>query len=655
MQNLLENLKKVLEQDERFTVEGKLLKNKVVEAGLQLDPGLVKLLLKDEFLKNHFFQDVEGVLVFDKVKFQQFVSNKEFLPDSYTAFKNKIGLIADGEFLAENKEVVLSWAYKDCVLEGGQDKEDAKRDEVFWNEVLAPGDIDRLLHPKVFTNWKRHTQEGEEEVKDLSLEDNLVLKGNNLLALHSLKRVYRGKVKLIYIDPPYNTGSDSFRYNDTFNHSTWLTFMRNRLQVAKELLSRSGVICINVDDKEGFYLKVMCDEIFGRDNFLTNITVKTSDPSGHKTVNPAPYSQSEYVLMYAKSKKDYKYEIHYVASEYDAGYSKYVRNKEADFSEWEFENVNEVVSREHGYETTRDARKKLGTHVFDSLVSDFALTNKAKVFQLTAISDDAGKEIVSIRDESKSKDGVVFKIAREKGEDIYVFEGRQMYFYSSKVKIIDGVETPAKPLTNIWTDIPYNGIANEGNVKLKNGKKPEKLIRRLIDICTKPGDLVLDFHLGSGTTCAVAHKMGRKYIGVEQLDYENNDCVERLKNVLQGESTGISKAVKWSGGGSFVYAELKKANQAWIDEVMGAEDDEVLNDLWSRMQQHAFISYKVEPKSISETAKDFESLHIEDKKRFLVEVLDKNALYVNLSDIENQDFQVSEKDKALTKLFYSLK
>ncbi|MDB4727831.1 site-specific DNA-methyltransferase [Saprospiraceae bacterium] len=298
MQNLLNDLKALLAQDERFIVEGKLLKNQVVESALQLDPKLIKLLLQSDTIKQHFFQDVEGVLVFDKVKFQKFVSNKEFLPDSYTAFKNKIGLTADREFLTDSKEVVLSWAYKDCVLEGGQDKEDAKRKEIFWNETLAPNDIDRLLYPKVFTNWKRYTKKGEEEVKEVSLKDNLIIKGNNLLALHSLKKVYRGEVKLIYIDPPYNTGKDSFGYNDSFTHSAWLVFMKNRLVVAKELLSREGVLFISIDDKEHAYLKVLCDEIFGRENFIGDLVWETATDN-----NPSQIAkQHEYIIIYVKDK-----------------------------------------------------------------------------------------------------------------------------------------------------------------------------------------------------------------------------------------------------------------------------------------------------------------------------------------------------------------
>ena len=218
--NLLDHIKTILEQNESFCKDGRLFKNSVVEAALKLDPVLLKLLLDDKKGKKYFFTDVDGIIVFDKVKFQKFVSNKEFLPDSFTAYKNKIGLTANGEYLTEANEVVLDFPYKDCVLEGGQTKEDQKRKEIFWNETLAPDEIDKLLEPKALTNWKKYDKDGEHTVDSVSKDDNLIIKGNNLLALHSLLPKYKGKIKLIYIDPPYNTGSDSFQYNDSFNHSS---------------------------------------------------------------------------------------------------------------------------------------------------------------------------------------------------------------------------------------------------------------------------------------------------------------------------------------------------------------------------------------------------------------------------------------------------
>jgi len=208
MENLLGNLKSLLQKDERLVSEGELLKNKIIELALKLDKNLIKLLLSDSKMREVFFADIDQTLVFDKDKFLCFVSSKDFLPDSYTAFKNKIGLTIDNEFISEKKEVVISWPYKDCILEGGMTKEDQKRDEIFWNEILAPDEISRLLDPKVFTNAKRIDKNGEHKFDKFrtdengNIKDNLIIKGNNLLALHTLKKRFAGKVKLIYIDPP---------------------------------------------------------------------------------------------------------------------------------------------------------------------------------------------------------------------------------------------------------------------------------------------------------------------------------------------------------------------------------------------------------------------------------------------------------------------
>lgn len=224
---------------------------------------------------SRFFTDIDGTLIFKQQNFVFVVGSREFLPDSYTAFKNRIGL-SDHQrhLLSSYRDVVLAFPYKDCVLEGGQTKEDQKRTEIFYNTTLAPESVDCLLAPKVFTAARRYTSTGNEPATDFRSDDNLLIKGNNLLALSSLLGRFAGKVRCIYIDPPYNTGSDSFEYNDRFNHSTWLSFMRNRLEIAWRLLSNEGTIWINLDDNEVHYLKVLCDEIFSRENFIGSVSWK---------------------------------------------------------------------------------------------------------------------------------------------------------------------------------------------------------------------------------------------------------------------------------------------------------------------------------------------------------------------------------------------
>ena len=584
MQNLLKELSELLSKDERLSVEGKLLKNKVIELALSMDATLIKLLLKNNNIKKHFFTEVDGILVFDKIKFQRFVSNKEFLPDSYTAFKNKIGLVNEnGDYLSESREVVLAWPYKDCVLEGGQTKEDQKRDEIFWNETLAPDEIDSLLAPKVFTNWVKYELQGKKKLIVKNTIDfkneNIIIRGNNLLGLFSLYMKYAEEVKLIYIDPPFNTGNDSFQYNDSFNHSTWLSFEKNRLEISKKLLSKDGSIWINIDDNELVYLKVLCDEIFGRHNYISTVAVKRSAPTGHKAINPSPISVTDYIIGYAKNKALWNYKITYVKREIDTAYNQFIENYEKGPNKWVIISLKEALKK---YKLV-DANEAINK--YPERVIRFAEPNY----------DGVGKETKDLINKSKSKPAKILIQERDDYQDIYLLNGQRILFYKDKLREIDGEIVTSEPLTNYWTDIPFQGIAKEGGVILKKGKKPEFLIRRLLDFATETNDLVLDYNLGSGTTCAVAHKMGRKYIGIEQLDYGDNDSITRLQNVINNDQSGISKAVKWKGGGSFIYCELMELNEAYINKIKSRYNKRNPLNL-GRNAEKAFISYKLTQK-----------------------------------------------------------
>lgn len=641
---------------DKYFIEGEVNKSKVIKDLDNYEPELLEKFLKNETIKRNFTIEIDGNVVVLVNKLIEMFELDEYWEKSFTKYSKKIGLTAGGKFIDENEDVVLDFPYKDTILKASMSKEDTDQDDLrpdepFLNEVIAKEEIDVLLDKKILVNAKKYDENGVHEITEFKDTDNLIIKGNNLLALHSIKSKFSGRVKLIYIDPPYNTGSDSFKYNDKFNHSTWLTFMKNRLEVAKEFLTPDGVIFIQIDDKEVHYLKVLCDEIFGKSNFLNTIVVKTSDPSGHKVVNPSPYSQTEYILMYAKNKQYYKYDIYYVPSEYDPSYNKYIVNFEDGYESWKIVSLPDYVAKNEGYSSVREAKDKLGEKAFLELMAQFALANKDRVFQATAVSDDAGKEIVKVRDESKKNKDKVYYIPREDYEDIYILNGRQMYFYSSKVKTIFGEEVPAKPLTNLWTDIPYNGISNEGRVTLKNGKKPEKLLHRIIEISTKEGDIVLDFFLGSGTTAAVAHKMNRQYIGIEQLDYGKNDSVTRLKNVIKGDKTGISSIVGWQGGGSFVYVELMEKNKEFIDMIRKAKTHTELNEIFESILEKGEIDFRVD---LEKRKSILHELSLEEQKKLLFKTIDKNQLYYNYSDIDDKDVRemLTDNDYKFNKSFY---
>lgn len=560
MDNLTQyrELEKLLRTDSRYcTEDGVLLKNAIVEAALEMRPELIKLLLTHDALKRNFFTEIDGVLVFDKVRFQRFVMNKRFLPDSYTSFKNKIGLTDDnGNFVSESREVILSWPYKDCMLEGGQTREDARRNEVFWNEILAPDEINRLTEPKVLTDFERHNESGKVKTGNLSSDDNYIIKGNNLLVLYSLKRKYAGRIKMIYIDPPYNTGNDSFGYNDNFNHSTWATFMRNRLEVAKDLLADDGSIFVHLDWNEVHYCKVIMDEIFGRDCFRNEIIWCYNGPGSPKMRQLN--RKHDNILWYSKSP-----------------------------DRWTFNGD--------------DVRMESEVHVggFNGEMTPNVsgeYTEKGKIpedwWTIYHTPEDLRQDIEMLgKEEIKNADWFRAAVA-------------------ARIRV-DGEKR-----TGYLTEKPY------------------KLMERLIKMASNEGDIVLDFFAGSGTTGFSSNSLNRKFILVEQLA----DTI----SILHSRFDKIPH----------VFCELATANQRFVYQIDLAQSGGELTTIWNEMQHTGFLSWKIEPGMINEHATDFAALSLNDKKRFLIECLDKNLLYVPLSEINNADFGISDEVKRLNREFY---
>lgn len=580
MEKLNDILVNLLKTEKRyFTDEGEFLRNAVYEDAMKMDSALIKLLLSDDTCKARFFTNVDGVLVFDKVGFGWVINNRQFLPDSYTRYKNKIGLTdSNGNFISSSDEVVLAFPYKDCILEGGQSKEDQKREEIFYNETLAPEEVDRLLYPKVFTGAKRYTKDGVEENVTFNENDNLIIKGNNLLTIASLLKKYESKISCIYIDPPFNTGNDSFNYNDKFTRSTWLVFMKNRLILAKKLLAETGNIFIHIDINQSHYLKVLCDEVFGNDNFVEEIIWSYGSPSGGRASTPKPVNIHDYILHYCKN---------YSSRKQLRVYTPYTQKYIDDWFKYTDENGRRYQRRQRG-------KDKNGNAIWEKQYLD---------------------------------------------------------------------ESKGVPLTTVWSDIKQvyaDPRAYKPNIKVdvevikdfSGGQKPESLIQRIFNMCTTTGDIVLDFHLGTGTTASVAHKMGLQYIGCEQIDSQIEIILARLDKVINGETAGISSSVNWQGGGSFVYCELAKLNQNFIEAIQSAENDDQLIDIWDKMKESGFISSYVNPKDINPEAEDFNALSFDEKKRLLIALLDKNMLYVNYCDIDDERYAISDEDKAFTRSFY---
>jgi len=637
--NLFIELENLLRMESTYcTEDGVLLKNAIVEAALALRPELIAKLLSHDGLKRNFFTEVEGVLVFDKVKFQKFVMNKRFLPDSYTSFKNKVGLTnEDGDFLSESREVVLSWPYKDCVLEGGQTKEDVKRNEVFWNEILAPDEINRLTEPKVLTNFKRYDVDGEHEVDSISMDDNLIIKGNNLLALHSLKRKYAGKVKLIYIDPPYyftkHKESDSFNYNSNFRLSTWLTFMHNRLSVAKELLKNGGVILCHIKEDGVHWLKVLMEEIFKVENFVETFIWKNTD--NPDSLSKKSRSSVEYILCYEVNKDS---SVQYLGKQTENGDAPLL-NSGNSIHPLTFPAQTIRFNIPDGiYECGMPDRVEILTpiKVENGLNSNEATLKGEFKWSQQTLDEEIEKGTYFLCKTNK------FSIRFQRKDGVYM--APEKYFdeqYLSKAIGVGSNEDASTHIKQMGLEFSFS--------------KPESVVAFFIKSITVEKDIVIDFFLGSGTTAAVAHKMNRRYIGIDQMDYIEDTACNRLTKVIEGEQGGISKSVNWQGGGSFVYCELAKANQQFADDIEHASSSEELTTIWEQMQETGFLSWKVNPKEIDANADDFTTLAIEDQKRFLIECLDKNLLYIPYSEIDNAEFGISESDKKINNQFYQTK
>lgn len=396
------------------------------------------------------------------------------------------------------------------------------------------------LEPRILLEEPERSYHAAQQVTDADIYDNLLIQGDNLLALKALEQDYAGKVKCIFIDPPYNTGSAFEHYDDGIEHSLWLSLMRDRLEILQKLLTQDGSIWIAIDDNECHYLKVLCDEVFGRNNFIIQNTVKRSAPTGHKTINPTPVQVADYIIAYAKNKSSWTYKTQYTERSFDKAYNKFIDNYQAGPEGWKIITLNAAL-------------KNLGISLEDCLQK-----YPERIIRFAQPSfDGVGKETKELILLSKKNPLKIFIQHRADHSDIFLLRGDRILFYKDKLRTIEGRLVTGELLTNVWLDIPYQGIAGEGDVVFPKGKKPEKLLHRVIEISSCPGDLVLDSFLGSGTTAAVAHKMGRRWIGIELGEHCHTHSLPRLRKVIDGaDPGGITEAVGWKGGGGFRYYRL---------------------------------------------------------------------------------------------------
>lgn len=631
MANFFETLVEVLKADERFfTEDGTLLRNKVYESAMNMDVGLIRLLLGNDETKKRFFADVNGTFVFDKVGFGWVVNNRQFLPDSYTRFKNRIGLIdSRDDLVSASGDVVLSFPYKDCVLEGGQSRDDQKRDEIFYNATLAPDEVDRLLYPKVLVRSRRYTASGIEEGVTFDDGDNLIIKGNNLLAISSLLKRYEGKIKCIYIDPPYNPTSqaNTFAYNNTFNRSTWLVFMKNRLEIAKRLLKKDGVLVVAIDKNEQPRLQVLIEETFP-DSDVDCITV-IHNPRGAIGTNFS-YTHEYAIFVTPKGKKSIG--------------NRKLKPEEIDWS----------PLRNWGGESLRTDAKNC---FYPIIVEDGKIVGFGDVSaddEHPQQTEKHGSRYFVYPIDGKGIERK-WRYARQTVESIWNILRVKSTRNGFDIEIGKDYGT----YKTVWTDSKYDASVN--GTQLLKSILPDtqftypKSIYNVIDCISAVVEndkeaIILDFFGGSGTTGHAVMEINkqdgghRRFILVEQMDYIERDTLPR--------NVAVMKSI--APEASIVYCELAKCNQHFADEVRAAETDSDLTDLLERVLATGFISSKVNPSEIAGAAADFEALSVNDKKRFILELLDKNMLYVNLCDLDDEEYDISDADKAFTRSFYGM-
>lgn len=641
---IMETTKSILKDfgNTYFSDKGTLKRNKVIEDLDAYTPMLMKALLANQLIHDTYTESIviddKSVEVFKLNQFIEMFTYKEYWQDSYTKFENKIGLTAGGKFIDETADVVLDFPFKDTVLKAGMTKEDQKdTDEPFLHETIAKTEIDQLLEPKIFVNATKYDQENlYGEPVDNFEDNNLIIKGNNLIALHSLKQRYLGKVKMIYLDPPYyfdeTKPADAFKYNSNFKLSTWLIFMKNRLEIANELLTDGGVIFISMGEDGQAHLKLLMDNIFGRSNFVQTFIWRNTDNAD--SLGKKSRSSVEYVHAYEKNKDS---SVRWIGKK-----------------------------TENGDAPLLNTGNPVGTLTFKPGIIRFKISDgiypAGKYESLEALTDiivEDGKNSNEIKLRGTFKWG-------QKNLNNEVAKGGDFIIKSDKFSIRYQKAEGSIMAPEKFVDGPYLskifGVGSNEDAKSHIGtlgldfsfSKPESLIAYFIRAVTQENDIVMDFFMGAGTTQAAALKMNRRFIGIEQMDYIKTVSVERLKKVIAGEQGGISTDVNWQGGGSFVYAELMEKNQGYLKDVQQAETTKQLDEVVIRMiAGGADFDFRVDVEKVLQDP-EYQAMVLADKKQLIVKVIDKNQLYYAYSDMDDHNVQelMSDSDIAFNKSFY---
>ena len=435
------------------------------------------------------------------------------------------------------------------------------------------------LEPRILIEDPEKSYHADKRVSDNDIFDNMLIHGDNLLALKALEQDYAGRVKCIYIDPPYNTGNAFEHYDDGLEHSIWLSLMRERFEVLKRLLTKDGTFFCQLSDDEMAYAKVLLDEVFGRSNFINQVSVEmklTAGASGGGE-DKRLKKNIEFILVYANDYNSFKkfndvYEYKDLIPLIEA--------MEEEGSSWKYTSIllgtgdfveeriiedgsgDPIVVKKYKniLRTTVSALERKGKSkediYFNNFENIFSDTNAQTSIRTRIIN-----EFKSLNNDELLVASYTPKSGRDKGQIVshyYISPSiRRVIWLKDSAEKRKGSIVKREKIGTYWYGFPLNNLTKEGNVKFPNGKKPEALLHQILELATNPGDLVLDSFLGSGTTAAVAHKMGRRWIGIELGEHCDTHCVPRLKKVIDGKDAGgITKSANWRGGGGFRYYNL---------------------------------------------------------------------------------------------------
>ena len=387
--------------------------------------------------------------------------------------------------------------------------------------------------------------------------DGLLINSENFQALELLQEKYRGRVKCVYIDPPYNTGDDDFAYKDCLKESSWLTFIENRLQSSRAFYQAGGTFAASIDINEIDHLTEVLDKELDRKNRKANITLRLASLTGAKVINPGPVNIGENVILYNNNISKWQPQNAYRAKGYDNRYGTMIVNPQDDYSKWKFSTVLEEFAKYKGIQKSK-LKKVLGDAYEEELLQ-YVIKNAERVIRLAALDEDSiGSKAIEIKKESQKNPTHIYYLERTGANDYYVINGNAILFYKDRLKWMGDGFVPVEQISDIWDDVLPNDLHNEGGVQLRKGKKPEKLVNRIFECTTSEGDIILDYFAGSATSGAVALKSKRKFINIEANEYFDDIPLKRLKNTLHGDTSGVTNLYQWKGGGFFKYMRLEQ-------------------------------------------------------------------------------------------------